>query len=199
MGETFKQIKENLEEFQRFSANSDPAAKARGYVLAAIFALYFLVFLVPDSVWISMGVTLPDEANISATVLMIMQHTSFPVSVYVFFKLAPFFFMLSFLYILIVAMSSGYKGFLRWRKEQVEKNFILVAGVFILAWPLLIWINPSEFLTPTSSLISSLPYRNKLLFGLLGSAGIVLLLPAAIVVICLDIRFRLTHLTNKEI
>jgi hypothetical protein len=59
-------------------------------------AVYFIIFLIPDSLWISHGIVLPEERDLPDFIWTIIRKTPFPVSVYVFWSMLPFFVVLSF-------------------------------------------------------------------------------------------------------
>jgi len=168
-------------------------------VIYAIGAFYFLIFLVPDAVWLGMGVSVPDAAYIPNFVLQSMANTTFPVSVFIFFALAPLFFVITLTIMLIDHMSpGGYEFFLYKRKIMKEKrrwNFVLF-GIVVMVMTLLfvVWKHPDMLTSPPRTLLLTLlnRHQNKLLFFLVSWVIFVVGVPGAIATLCAEIRARLT-------
>jgi hypothetical protein len=168
-----------------------------------IWALHLALFLVPDSAWLNMGVSLPDDAYIPDIVLIMMGYVKFPVSVFIFFATAPLFFVASLTYFSLIVMSCDV-AILRAAKKYSEsrrgKYNMVFLVVFLISLPLIVWLYPDGIFHPSDGLYMRQlkPYENKLKFFFLFGGIITIAIPAVISIVCVDIRVRLTSFINKE-
>jgi hypothetical protein len=173
-------------------------------VFYVIWALYLLLFLIPDSVWLNVGVSLPDKANIPKFVLTEMGYTKFPVSVFIFFMAAPVFFVISLVCFFCAITPRRYAKVYFFMREKhrgwlILQTIFMIMSVTVVPWVL--WTYPDIYLTPTSGrAIRALnPFESKLKFFIFFSSGITTFFPLMVSLLCLKFAFFLDSLTNKEV
>jgi hypothetical protein len=192
------------EEIARILRDHDTSRGTRYVrIWTSCFAIYFVVFMIPDLIWINIGIGFPEQRDIPSFVWTIIRKTSFPVSAYVFWVVTPFFVVLCFC-ILVVWFwpsmaspnnSKEFQLFLKIRESRPKnrgKSIIFGCFVLFLAFYTMV-LDPTPETNPI--FISLKPFQNKLSFFLLYGGG-AFLLPALILLPVGELRyfiFRLTH------
>ena len=199
-----RQTGELIEEAERLAAERDKKfpkeASQTSRMIYVISALYLLLFLVPDSVWLNIGVRLPHEANIPNFVLAAMSFSKFPVSVFIFFAAAPFVFTISLVTFLRMCMTAGHKKvYFLLREKYIEMGrwkYMLIIPIAFMIFLWLAWAHPDSAFDPSRDKLSR-PLEYKLGFFCFFGGCIVLVYPYLITCLCLEIRILL-HLDNFD-
>jgi hypothetical protein len=175
------------------------------FCFIAIFSIYFLLLMVPDSFWLEAGVRIPEKDKLPGIVWKMIERSSFPVSIYILWRAAPF---LMFLMSCVVCYSSvfislgspEYARFLVIRARTVERGYwndaLIMGPLLTIVMPLWIALDPNSFDSPnTVEKILNL-YHNKLSFVIF--FGLIFLPPLTIAMLVNECRFRLFHMKHRR-
>jgi hypothetical protein len=208
----FGYVQQDLQDFQEASKNRTHREKRKALYVYFLFIIYVFLFMVPDSSWLGMGVNIPEKNNLPGFVRKTMELSSFPVSVYIFWIVMPFFMFLELCIICYFTLfvpwtSVEYGRFLAVRERknaQGSWNHMLVMCFFMfILFPLCIVLDPSA-IEPSSTIVAKIIfktlkiYQNKLSFILFFGSYITLFIPLAMAFIVNECRFRFFHMNHRR-
>jgi hypothetical protein len=186
--------------------NSTPRGTFYGWLWTGCAAVYFIIFLIPDSLWISHGIVLPEETDLPDFIWTIIRKTPFPVSVYVFWSMLPFFVALSFSILIMAGWpaltsneSKEFKSFLAHKERKQNANNkegkYIILGCFVMCIACYtMYMDPTPETNPVFKNLKL--FQNKFSFFLFYGGGPICAIPIFILAFILECRyffFRLTH------
>jgi hypothetical protein len=159
-----------------------------------VYAIYFLIFMIPESFWVGRGVELVG-VDMYDFVAVMVKKSSFPLSVYIFWLVAPFFMIIaSVVCVARLWTSYEFERFLLRTNDgkQMFKLCFLGFSICIGAVPLLSYWGEGTILYKTLQ-----PFHNKLPFFLIFGGCVTAGIPAVFSLTVTEFRARLTHRRGK--
>ena len=196
-----KEINNWVVDMQDASRGNTPGEQRMGWGFASIFIVESLLFMIPDPIWLRIGVIIPEKNDLSAFIWRMIELSDFPVSVYVFCKTAPFFIVLACVLSCYLAISSQLERFALIRKRQVERKqwgFVITCCFLFILFPLFIVRYPN--LIDSSSLVLKTlkPFQNKLSFSLFIIGYTTLVVPGALLLLVTNCRLFFNQRCKKK-
>jgi hypothetical protein len=146
---------------------------------------------------------LPEETDLPDFIWTIIRKTQFPVSVYVFWSMLPFFVALSFSILIMAGWpvlasneSKEFQSFLAYKENKLKgKGWVSFLGCFVMCIAFYtMYMDPTPETTPVFR--SWKPFQNKFSFFLLYGGGPTCAIPIFVMLCLAECRyffFRLTH------
>jgi hypothetical protein len=200
---TFARIEEAFQEIEEGRRKSTPEDRRRGRRFTWVFFLYFLFFMIPDSAWINMGIRIPENSHLPASILKMIELSPFPVSMFMFWLSAPFFMILALGIAYYVTMSipwpsPEYERYAALREKKIKagkwnSGLACALGLVIGFW----WIVfDSNMIDPSLTFVKAWnPFQYKLPFYLFFGMGITVLMPIIASIFINECRFYIFSMT----
>jgi hypothetical protein len=155
-----------LKDLQKNYKNSTPKTKRMWRCVGMLLCVYACVFFIPDFAWIQIGIHIPNLDKYPKIMQTTVSLAKFPVSVYVFWIMIPFFFVINTLLIAFAILNEDqYRKYLVLKYKMHKKNKYLIYGpIGFILLTIFFWYHP-HLLGPNGPVSKNFDiYNSKICF-----------------------------------